>query len=537
MANIKFSRKEFEKDIGKLDEDMQQKIAMFGTTLESFDNEEIEIEVFPNRPDLLSYQGFKRSFLAFLGKGTGLKQYKINKPEKDYTVNIDKSVKEVRPFTTCAIVKNLKFDDEKIKEIIDIQEKLHSTFGRNRKKIAIGIYPLEKIKLPIVYRAEHPDKIKFVPLEMNQEMTGKQILSRHPAGCDYAHLLEGEKKFPIFVDSKEEILSMPPIINSQMTGKITSETKEIFIECSGFDLSAQQKTLNILVIALADMNGEVYAMQLNYGNKKIITPDLTSEKVKINLENVSKLLGLQLGEQEVKKLLEKMGHSYSKGMVEVPAYRTDILHEVDLAEDIAIAYGYDNFKPEIPKISTIGGEDETAIRKRKIAEILVGLGLLEVSTYHLTNKKDIKKMGIKGKSLEVLESKTDYNILRPSLLVNFLKILGENIDAKYPQKIFELGKVFEGVEKINEKEKLAVALSGETDFTEIKQILDYLMKMLNREYRIEETEHPCFIKGRCGKIIVNGKELGVLGEVSPYVIKNWRLKMPAVALEMEIEED
>ena len=181
MALVTIPKKQFEKEIGKLTEEMQNKIAMFGTTLESISDNEIGIDVTPNRPDLLSYQGFKRSFLAFLGKKTGLKEYKLNKPEKDFQVIIDKSVNDIRPYTACSIVKGLKFDDEKIKEIIDIQEKLHNTIGRKRKKIAIGIYPLEKIKLPITFKALEPDQIKFIPLESEKEMSGLQILQRHPA--------------------------------------------------------------------------------------------------------------------------------------------------------------------------------------------------------------------------------------------------------------------------------------------------------------------------------------------------------------------
>jgi len=97
MANIKISREQFEKDIGKSDEKMQEKIALFGTPLESINEKEIELEIFPNRPDLLSYHGFKRAFLGFLGKKTGLIEYKVNKPEKNYVVRVDSSVKDVRP--------------------------------------------------------------------------------------------------------------------------------------------------------------------------------------------------------------------------------------------------------------------------------------------------------------------------------------------------------------------------------------------------------------------------------------------------------
>jgi phenylalanyl-tRNA synthetase beta chain len=528
MANIKFNRKEFEKAAGKI-EDVKEKIALFGTPIESVTDSEIEVEIFPNRPDLLSFHGYLRSFLLFLGKKS--KSYKVNKPLKDYDVMIDSSVKQVRPFTACAILKNLKFNDDKIREIVDVQEKLHLTYGRDRKKIAIGIYPLEKIKLPITYSAEDPDKIKFVPLEMDKEMTGKQILSRHPKGRDYAHLLKDAKKYPVFRDSKGEVLSMPPIINSHLTGKITEQTKDVFIECSGHDFHSLSKTLNILVTLLADMGGEVYAMNLQY-DKKIKTPDLSREKTKINVKECEKLLGIKLKESDVKKLLSKMGHSYSKGIVESPAYRTDILHPVDIYEDVAVAYGYDKFIPELPEVFTIGSESEREIKKRKIAEILVGLGFLEISSYHLVKKDELKRVNIK-EAIEVLESKTEYSHLRPNLMINSLKVLSENTDAKYPQKIFEIGKVFE--EPSAEKEKLCISISGETDFTEIKQSLDYLMRMLDIKYNIEETQDSRFIEGRVGRIKINNKEMGVLGEISPLLIKNLGMKMPVSSLEIGLD--
>jgi len=368
MANATFSRKLFEKEIGKLDEKMQNRIAMFGTPLEKFDDKEVEIEIFPNRPDLLSYHGFKRSFLAFLGKNTGLKEYKINKPEKDYVVTIDYSLKDIRPYTACAIIKGLKFDDEKIKEMIDMQEKLHLTIGRKRKKIAIGIYPLEKIKLPITFKGLEPDKIKFIPLESDREMTGLQILQKHPKGREFANLLAGKSKFPVFIDANNDILSMPPIINSQATGKVTEKTTDIFVECSGFDFSSLNRCINIIVANFAEMGGKVYQMELRYKEKEI-TPNLSPEKMKISLKNVNSLLGLELTEKEIKKLLERMGHNYNKGIVEVAPWRTDMLHEVDLIEDIAIAYGYENFIPEIPNINTIGEENSNEVTKRKIAEM------------------------------------------------------------------------------------------------------------------------------------------------------------------------
>ena len=546
MTILTLNKQQLETAIGKITPELENKISMFGTPIEEVTDKEVSVEVFPNRPDLLSFQGFTRAITSFLKKPQIL-NYKVNKPEKNYKVIIDKSVKQVRPFTVCAIIKNLNLDNEKIKQIIDIQEKLHASYGRNRKKLAIGIYPLETIKLPITFLAKKPEEIKFIPLEMNKEITGRQILSQHPAGREYGDLLKNTEVYPIFQDANNEILSMPPIINSHKTGKISEKTKQVFIECSGFNQEYLQKTLNIIVTSLADMGGQIYQIEIQ-DKSKTITPNLEPEKINFEINNINKTLGLELSEKEIISLLAKMGIGYEKQTALIPPYRTDILHEIDLAEEIAIAYGYDNFKPEIPQISTIGQEDKTSILKRKISEILIGLDLLEISTYHLSTKeKQFKKINIKdfkSQMIEVQDSKTENNILRNSLLAQSISILSENSNSEYPQKIFELGKVFAHDEKyeqsdtqINETEKLCISLCYEkANFTELKQILDYLTRMLDTKYEIKETENPTFISGRCGEIIINNKSAGIIGEINPTILKNNKIKMPVASLEISLDQ-
>ncbi len=541
MAVITIDKKTFEKEIGKLDEKMQEKIAMLGTPIEKIEGNELQIEVFPNRPDLLSYHGFKRAFLSFLDKKTGLQKYKINKPEKDYKVKVDSSLKEIRPYTACAIVKGLRLNPEKIRELIEIQEKLHTTVGRKRKKMAIGIYPLEEIKLPIKFKALEPDKIKFKPLESEREMSGLEILQRHPTGKEYAHLLTGKARFPVFMDSEDKILSMPPIINSHQTGRVTEKTRNIFVECSGFDLQILEKCINILTSVMSDMGGKIYEMEVDYGREKKKTPNFEPEKMHIKLENVNKLLGLELNEKEVRKLLEKMGYAYDNGVVEIPAWRTDILHEVDLIEDIAIAYGYDKFIPEIPDISTIGQEDMVETIKRKVSEVLSGLNMQEVSNYHLTTKKDqFEKMNVKEKNSEYIKvenSKTDFNILRRDLSHYMLKIFSENVKNDYPQRIFEIGKVFAHKGGNSEEEHLSIAVSP-GNFTELKQILNYLSEMINVEFEFEESkENPnYYIQGRVADIKLDKETIGFIGDIHPRILKNWKIRMPVALLEIDFEK-
>jgi len=547
MTILTVDKKELEKKVGKITKELEDKITEMGTPIEEVTDDELSVEVFPNRPDLLSLGNFARAINQFNRKGK-IASFKINKPEKDFVVTIDKSVKAVRPHSVCAIVKGLKFNDEKIKEIVDIQEKLHNSIGRKRKKIAIGVYPLDKIALPIRFIAKKPSEIKFLPLESKREMTGAQILRGHPTGREYAHLLGGAEVFPIFVDANDEVLSMPPIINSEKTGRIDEKTREIFIECSGHNLVYLKKCMGIIIGTLAEMGGKIYAMEIKDSKSgNFVSPDMSVEEMNFNIKDIEKTLGISLNEKDVKAHLARMGIGYEnrkgQSIALIPAYRTDILHWIDLTEEIAIAYGYENFEPEIPDLSTIAHEDPVSKVKRVIGNILAGVGLLETSSFHLTTKKNIKKMHYDYNGfIEVEDSKTERDVLRIDMMTNLLQIISENSNAGYPQKIFEMGRVFSRDDSedsetgVKETERLAIAMVDEKmNFTELKQVVDYLFKMLGVEYSIENIENSNYIIGRCGKVIVDGNDIGFIGEIAPRVLKNWKIKMPTVAVEIDLD--
>jgi phenylalanyl-tRNA synthetase beta chain len=543
MPTVTLNRKVFEKVVGKkltLDK-IKDRIGYLGMSLESINDDEIVVEVTADRPDMLSEQGFARAFSSFIGAKTGLKGYKVVKSSDK--VIIDKSMKGVRPFTACALVKNLKFDDSKIREIIQIQEKLHITYGRNRKKIALGIYPFEKIKTPIRFVALKPEEIKFRPLEFPHVINGRQILSQHPTGREYAHLLEGLDKFPIFIDADNHILSMPPIINSHDTGKISESTKEVFIECSGFDFNVLSTCLNIIVTALADMGGTICSMELHYPDRKLVTPDLKPREMPLETKYVNRILGLNLKDTEVVKLLSHMGYGYKNKKVLIPAYRADIMHPADLVEDVCIAYGFDNFEPEIPNVATIAEEDTLEPFRSKIANFLIGFGLIETNSYNLTNKDDLgKKMLIDAQPVELANSlSSEFNVLRSWMIPSLLRVLNSNKHNEYPQKIFEIGTVFVKDEKsetnVSEFLRLAVVSSHtKADYTDAKQVLDSLMKALDLKYEIVEAEHKSFIPGRVGRVIVDSKKIAYIGELHPQVLTNFDLDMPVAAFELNVSE-
>jgi len=537
MPTITLDKKDVMNLIGKeIPEDkLKDRISMLGTDLEQVTDTEIIVEVFPNRPDLLSEEGFARALSSFIGVKTGLRKYDVKK--SSFKVNVEKSVENVRPFIRCAVLKNVDLTDKAIKSLMQLQEKLHLTHGRKRKKVAIGVHDFDAIKFPLVYKAVKPDSISFIPLEMTEEMNLAEILVKHPKGRDYAFALEGLSNYPVIMDAKNDVVSFPPVINGVVT-QVKENTKNLFIDVTGLDVNAVAQALNILVASLADRGAGIYSLDVD----GVVSPDLKPRKMKIDLNYVNKLLGLNLNEKKFVELLEKMGLGYDTDVL-IPAYRGDIIHAVDIVEAIAIAYGFESFEPEIPNLATIAEENSFEKFKGKIAEILAGLGMIETNTYHITNKENLnKKMNLDLGCVELSNALTkDYNVLRSWMIPSLIEVLKNNKNREFPQKIFEMGICFKenpstetGVEEFT---RLAVLISHtKANFTEIKQVLDYLFNTLGLEYKTEDTDHKSFIKGRVGRIIVNDKKLAYIGELSPEAITNWELEMPVAALELNLTE-
>ncbi|MBS3171970.1 phenylalanine--tRNA ligase subunit beta [Candidatus Woesearchaeota archaeon] len=529
MPTITIDKEDLLKCVGKklTDETLKDRIPMIGTSLEYIDDDELVVEVFPDRPDMLAGAGFARALSAFIGINPGLRKYEVRK--SDFKAKVDPKVKNVRPFVVAAVAKKVLLNEVTIQYLMQVQEKIHTTFGRNRKKLSIGVYDFDKIKFPLLYTTK-PKDFKFVPLEYNKEMKLSEILSEHPKGVDYAHLLKGMKEYPIWLDANNQVLSMPPIINSENT-KVSLNTKSLFIDVTGLDLNACEQALNILISSMADRGFEIYSVDVDGKSY----PRLEPRKMKVNLDYVNKILGLKLKENELKPLLEKMGYGYVNSEVIVPCYRVDILSEIDIIEDIAVAYGYENFKPEISNFSSIAHEDEFESFKNKLANMMVGFGLLETNTYNLAKKNDQTKNMRLNLSLVEIENalNEEYNVLRSWMLPSLLDVFKNNKHHENPQKIFEIGTVFNS----EEKSKLGMLIThSSVTYTEARQILDSLIASLGLEVSIKSSEHESFIPGRVGRIIVKGKDVGVIGEIHPEVLSNFELETPVVGFELDINE-
>jgi phenylalanyl-tRNA synthetase beta chain len=440
MPSVTFNKQAFLKAIGKKlpDQVLAERMAMIGTDVDEVTADSVTVEVFPDRTDMLSMYGFARAMRSFVGVEQGLVKYPVAKGK--VVVNVNPNLKLLRPYTACAIARKLKLDDEKIKQLVDLQEKLHGTYGRKRKRASIGLYPLDKITAPISFEARNPSDIVFTPLEMTKPLPALQILKEHPKGEAYAHLLFNFKEFPVFVDANNNIMSLVPVINSELTGKVTPQTRDVFVEVSGHNFDVCHKALLIICGSLADMGGQLESVELRYGTKKIHTPNFTPEKMTLTAAAVNKKLGTNLTQQQVSTALRKMGYDVRGTTVLVPAYRTDILHEVDLIEDVAIGFGYENLQPTTPQLFTIGKESRQVTIERKLREIFAGMGFLEVKNFYLSSAKIQIEYTRQTKRVVEMENPltADYSVLRHQLIPGLLETLSKNKHNEYPQFIFEV---------------------------------------------------------------------------------------------------
>jgi phenylalanyl-tRNA synthetase beta chain len=502
-----------------------------------------------NRPDLWSVEGLSRALRGYLNLEKGLKQYVADKSIIE--INVNEQLRNIRPYICCSVIKNIHLLDSIIRGIMHLQEKLDQTNGRNRQKTSIGIYNFDLIKPPIEYTVVKPGAVSFVPLGFTEKMSLDEILEHHPKGIEYGHIVKKNPLYPMLFDSEGKVLSFPPIINSIDLGKITEESRNLLVEVTGTLHKTVLNTLNLVTLALIDRGGKAYSATIHYPEasdypeKTVVTPDFNNRLVALSVEYTNRLLGLKLTGEQISELLLTAGLSVEKASddsisVLVPCYRIDVMHQVDIIEDVAIAYGYNNIELQWRELPTTGRAKPDQRFIDVARELMIGLGYQETLNYTLTNQESLfQKMNLQPvKIIELSNPKiVTMTCLRNWLLPSLMEFLSINQSVEFPQKIFELGKVMlidetKETRTRDEDWLAAVTTHANANFSEIKSALDSFMGNFGVEWQIKETLHPSFIEGRVGKVIVGGIEVGVVGEVNPLVLEAWKLENPAAAFEL-----
>ena len=540
---------EFNKDdlLDLIDEDLsdtelEEHLTRAKVEVEEIVDDRVEVEITSDRIDLLSVEGIARALRAALGNKTGLTQYETH--ASDYRMVVDDV--PARPDVVAAVVEGVELTTPAMKSLIQLQEKLHGTFGRHRERVSIGIHDISDIRFPLTYTDAAPDEYRFIPLEYDEPMTLETILDEHEKGKEYRSIIERYDRYPLIVDDNDNVLSFPPIINGTRT-EVTTASTDLFIDVTGTDRESLEYALNVICTALAERGGTIHTVELQGSGSSERTPDFSTRERSIDLDYISEVIGVDLSHEEAQEYLERVGY----GVIEIgdtfdvviPPYRADILHDVDIAEDVAIGYGYNEIEPEIPDIATIGSEDSLEKFMHSVRDLMTGFGYQEIMNPTVTDEKTLLH-DVDREDADIVEIANpvsdNYTVARDTLLPQLLNTVSNNTHNSYPQHIFEAADVLVPDEERNVKVRTnkhvaAVEAARETGYTDMRSTVQGLLESLDVEPRFEKTYHSSFIEGRCAAIMLGDDRIGTVGEIHPGVLNKHTVEMPVTAFELNLD--
>ncbi|MBD3390291.1 phenylalanine--tRNA ligase subunit beta [Candidatus Micrarchaeota archaeon] len=517
MANINADFKKLEKMTGRREEEIIDCLTKIGMPVEEEEGE-VVVEITPNRPDLFCIEGIARAVIAYYDKK--IPEYTSEKSE--YSMEVSKETRKVRPEVSAAVVKDLEIDEGLLEDLMQMQEKLHQTIGRKRKKVAVGIHNLDNISGKLEYVIATGEKM--VPLETEEEMGIREVLKKHPKGRAYSHLVPEGKA--VLIKDEKGVVSFPPVINSERT-RVTEKTRNLLIEATGTSRETVRKTVNIIATALAERGGKLFQVKIDGETH----PDFTEKKIPVNMEKAGAVLGIGLDMESGKACLQKMGVVVEEEHALVPPYRADIISFTDIIEDIAIGYGYENLEPTLPQLTTTGKENR---KLEPLHDAMTGMEFLEVKNYFLTNPKKLWKVG-KDKGAVAIENSAseEFTHLRTTLISGVMECFATNKMKGLPQKIYECGKIY----KEGEKESLCFAIIEDgASLTTLQPFLQTLARWIGKKLELKAGEGTCFIEGRCAEVFLDGKRAGIIGSVHPEILKRYGLEYPVAVCELDVRK-
>ena len=505
-----------------------------------------------NRPDLWCCEGIARQIrIKQEGK---LKPYTFFSRKPTRRVIVGPGMENVRPYVAACIAKGYRVSSEGLAQLIQTQEKLADIYGHKRKTVSIGVYQLQRIQFPVTYELVKPDEARFTPLGMETVMTLSEILMVHPKGLEHGHILAGHERMPILRDAGQQVLSFPPIINSREIGEVQPGDDQLFVEVTGTDLSMVVLTLNIFAANLADRGAAIEPIEVVYPKrtslgKRVVTPQDLGQSRTVPIKTIEQALGQKLGAQAVKQALQVYGYEVTGGdgsvRAKLPPYRQDLMHAMDVVEDVAISRGYVEFSPVMPAQFTVGGLSKIEQTSDRARNFMVGMGFQEIISNILGSPEQYRDwMRLAGspwgETVEVENVMSlNFSCLRQWMLPSLLRVEAASSRAFYPHRLFESGDVAipDPNHELGSRTETvlgAMIAHAAAHFSEIHSCLDMLFYHFGKDYRLEPVAHPSFLEGRAGNISVDGDTLGVIGEVHPEVLERWQIGVPVVAFDVNL---
>jgi len=587
----------------KDDDELREDLFALGLEYEgATDDGEFELEFAPDRLDRLSVEGIARSLRYQYGDDRGV--YIPNTNDAEWSIEVDADVPAERPYVTGAVVRGLDLDESALESLIQLQEKLHATMGRQRAKGAIGVHDLTMLKGqvgasggedtpeeksdPRTETAPEGDKSvrytgigrnddRFVPLEAESDMSPEEVLAAHPTGQTYADLVEAYERMPAIYDDVG-LFSFPPVINGRRT-EVTTDSRDLFIEMTGTDQWTIDHMLSIVCYALDARGGRVEEVEVSYADdapgehagRTLTRPDFSTKTKTVAHADVESMLGVDLDGEEVIDLLERAGLDADTGgsdagergdgpggasvdglayEVQIPPYRVDVLHPVDVIDDVGRAFGFNELEPRYPDVSTVGGRHERSRLERATRETLAGLGYEDLLNFHLISeaanydRPNVERGSdvLGGGEAPVIQEpySEDYEVVRTWALPSVLLVLENNTHRAYPQDLAEVGFAAERDDslptKVAERQTVAAVLARhDAAYDDAKARLQALCRAFDADLETPPTSHPTFVDGRTAEVVIDGESVGVIGEVHPKVLVEYDLEVPVAAFEFDLD--
>jgi len=505
--------------------------------MKMLDENNLEIEINADRLDLLSSDGISRAVKGLLERELGEAKYKVVDTDFKLIIHNVRS----RPYALAAVVYNANID---LQELIQFQEKLHSTIGRKRKKVAIGIHDLNKIDTKIIEYKEIPTTYKFIPLNGNREMTIDEVIYQTEQGKLYGKLSIFDNLSPSIIQSDGQVLSIPPIINSEKS-KIDERTKNFFIDVTGTSFDAVAQTLDLLVTNLAESGGTIGKVKIEYENKRVsnvdYSPLLVHKTISVNKNYIYNTLGIDKDkEKDICKHIMRMRmdcEEYSANIkVIVPPYRIDIINSIDIVEDVAMSIGYNNLIPSKYLISNYGNYDYITLLERRIRELSIGANFIEIFNFVLIKESKL----FDKKYIKILNPiSEEYNAVRNSLIPVLLDFLSKNQHAKFPVRVFEIGDVVikdntTDTGYRNDKRVTYAIMDSRVSYEDIQAPIHYILSSMGITPNYIETNSDIFIEGRVANVLYKNQAIGILGEIKPEILLKFDIEYPIVMAELYV---
>lgn len=511
------------------------RLPYIGLDIEGVEKDSVRVEYSPNRPDFGTDFGIARALRGLLGKEVGLPSFPAR--PSGISVSVDRRLSTVRPFIACVAATGLKLDDEDVRQIISLQEDLHNGLGRKRKRVAIGLHNLDVIEPPLSYRAVDSSFI-FVPLGGKKPLPISSILTETEEGRAYGSALPAGGPYPLIEDAKGTVLSLPPIINGDAT-KVAPGTRGLFVDVTSTDRKAGDDVLAIVATTLAEAGGKLGTVSVKYA-KPTTTPDLAPVELRLDYGIVRSVLGMDLGRVEIAKCLARSRLAVKGAKAVGPRYRIDLLHPVDAAEEVALGYGVDRIPPVYPASKQPGRFNDFEDFLDSVSTIMAGAGMIEMMTFELTDETSLYSRFRRppSSSIKVQNPKSlEHSVLRDSLIPTLMASLSGNVRSDYPQRVFEIGRTYSRAGAgVSEAWHLGcIVAHSQSSYTEAKMYLEAACRILTgKEATAGRSQHWAFVPGRCANVLVEGKELGHVGEMKPEAIEAFGLSVPVSGFEIDL---